>query len=886
MPKQTSALLSFNRGIMSRLGLARMDISRYAMSAFEQQNWMPRVLGSMKLRPGFQYLSATKSNGKARQFPFIFSTTDTALIEMTDSVMRVRVSDVLITRPAVTAAVTNGTFNTDVTGWTDNDEAGATSAFQAGGYLSLIGTGTNAAIRDQQVAVSEVGTEHALRVVIQRGPVTLKVGQSTGTDEYVTETSLGVGTHSLSFTPTGDFWIRFSNVRIAASWVNSVAVEAAGIMELPTPYALADLPLVRAEVPQCQSGDILYVACSGHQQRKIERRTTRSWSIVLYAPETGPFLIENVSTTTITPSALTGDITLTASKPTFKSTHVGALYRMESVGQQVTQTCSGEDQWTAPIRVSGIGAQRAFQYAVADVWVGTVTLQYSVAAPGAWVDVLNTTVNVSTSYNDGLDNQIIYYRIGIKAGDYTSGTAGVALSFASGSGTGIVRITAYSSSLSVSAAVLSALFGTTGTANWWEGQWSDYRGWPSALSFFEGRLWWFGKAKLSGSVSDDFENFDDTVLGDSGPILRSIGDGPVDSINWAIPAKRLLVGTGSSELSVRSSSLDEPLTPTNFNIKPTTTQGSAAIASLRIDSSAVFVQRSLSRLLELVYDPGLFDYALNDLTLIAPDLNSAGITQIAVQRQPDTRIHCVRADGTVAVLIFDRVENVTAWITVVTDGLIEDVAVLPGDGEDAVYYTVKRSLGRYLEKWAMESECVGGTLNKQADAFIVYQGVATTTITGLSHLEGKTVVVWGDGRDLGTYTVSGGQITGITTAVSNAIVGLYYEARFESMKQCFAAAMGTPLNQRKRIDHVGLILLDTHYQGLQFGPDFDNLDDLPLMSQEQVTPADTVWEEFDEDSIVFPGTWSTDSRICLKAFAPRPCTVLAATISMTTSDKA
>lgn len=885
MPKQTNAILAWNRGIMSQRGLARVDINRYAMSAEEQQNWMPRVLGSMMLRPGLQYLSSTRSNNKARQFPFVFSTTDTALIEMTDSVMRVRVSDALITRPAVTAAVTNGTFNTDLTGWTNNDEAGATSAWQTGGYMSLVGTGTNSAIRDQQVTVNEAGTEHALRIVIARGPVTLKVGQSTGTDEYITETSLGAGTHSLSFTPTGSFWIRFSNIRIAASWVDSVAVESAGIMEITTPYVEADLPLVRAEIPQCQSGDIIYVGCSGHQQRKIERRATRSWSLVLYQPESGPFLTENDTTTTITPSGLTGDITLTASKSLFKSSHVGALFRLESVGQNVTKACSGEDQWTSPIRVSGIGAQRAFQYVVSGTWVATVTIQYSVAAPGAWVDVLSTTVNVSTSYNDTLDNQIIYYRIGIKAGNYTSGTANVSLSFASGNGTGIVRVTTYSSATSVGAAVLSDLFGTTGTANWWEGQWSDYRGWPSALSFFEGRLWWFGKAKLNGSVSDDFENFDDDVLGDAGPISRSIGEGPVDSINWAIPAKRLLVGTGSAELSVRSSSLDEPLTPTNFNIKPTTTQGSAAIASLRIDSSAVFVQRSSARLLELVYDPGLFDYALNDLTLVVPDLNSAGIVQIAVQRQPDTRIHCVRSDGTVAVLVFDRVENVTAWITVVTDGLIEDVAILPGTGEDAVYYTVKRSLGRYLEKWAMESECVGGTLNKQADAFIVYQGASTTTITGLSHLEGKSVVAWGDGKDLGTYTVSGGQIT-LSTAASNVVVGLYYEAIFYSLKQSFAAAMGTPLNQRKRIDHLGLILLNTHFQGLQFGPDADNLDDLPLVSQEQVTPSDTVWDQFDEDSIVFPGTWTTDSRIYLKAFAPRPCTVLAATVSMTTSDKA
>ena len=888
MPKQINAMLAFNRGLLSRFGLARADLARYSMAAEIQENWMPRVLGSMKLRSGFGYLSGTKSNNKARQIPFIFSATDTALIEITASVLRVRVADVLITRPTVTAAVTNGTFDSNLTGWTNSDESGATSAWQTGGYMSLIGTGTNSAIRDQQVTVNEANTEHALRIIIARGPVTLKVGSSQGDDSYIKETSLGVGTHSLSFTPTGNFWIRFSNVRIAASWVDSVAVEGAGIMELTVPYQLADLPLIRAESPQSQSGDIIYIACSGYQQRKIERRSTRSWSVVLYQPENGPFRTENTSAITIAASALTGDITLTASKSIFKSTHVGALFKLQSVGQQVTAACSGADQWTAPVRVSGVGSQRAFQYTIAGTWVATVTIQYSVGAPGAWVDVSNFTVNTSSSYNDTLDNQIIYYRIGIKAGNYTSGTANVSISFASGSGTGIARITAYTSATQVSASVLSALFGTTGTTTWWEGQWSDYRGYPSAGCFYEGRLWWFGKSKLNASVSDDYENFDDSTVGDSGPISRSIGEGPVDTINWGAPAKRLLIGTGSTELSVRSSSLDEPVTPTNFNLKSTTTQGSAAVAAARIDSSIIFVQRCLQRVFELQYDPASFDYAISELTLIVPDLNAVGITQIAVQRQPDTRIHCVRTDGTVALMVFDRVENVTAWITLRTNGAIEDVAVLPGVGEDQVFYTVQRTVNgtsvRYLEKIALESECVGGTLNKQADAFITYSGAATNVITGLSHLEGQSVVVWGDGKDLGTYTVTSGQVT-LSIAVTKAVVGLGYQARFKSMKQAFAAAMGTPLTQRHRIDHVGLILLDTHYQGLQFGPDFNMLDDLPLVSQENAIANDTVWDEFDEDSIVFPGTWSTDSRICLVANAPRPCTVAACVVSMTTNDK-
>ena len=37
------------------------------------------------------------------------------------------------------------------------------------------------------------------------------------------------------------------------------------------------------------------------------------------------------------------------------------------------------------------------------------------------------------------------------------------------------------------------------------------------------------------------------------------------------------------------------------------------------------------------------------------------------------------------------------------------------------------------------------------------------------------------------------------------------------------------------------------------------------------------------DMMSFPGEWNTDSRLCLKAAAPRPCTVLAAVVGVETS---
>src|SRR4051812_27384779 len=121
------ALVAFNRGLVSRLALARTDVKRVAMSSDLMVNWMSRVLGSMMLRPGLGYLDAIPA--APRIIPFIFATDDTALLEFTDEALRVWVDDDLITRVAVSGAISNGDFDSALTDWTDDDESGGVSAW-------------------------------------------------------------------------------------------------------------------------------------------------------------------------------------------------------------------------------------------------------------------------------------------------------------------------------------------------------------------------------------------------------------------------------------------------------------------------------------------------------------------------------------------------------------------------------------------------------------------------------------------------------------------------------------------------------------------------------------------------------------------------------------
>lgn len=891
----TSVLLALNRGLVSRLGLARIDLKRLALSAEVMTNWIPRVLGSMSIRPGMAYIGATRSNAAARFLKFIFATTDTALLELTDSVMRVWISDELLTRPTVTAAVTNGTFASNLTGWTDSDESGATSAWASPGYMELIGDGTARAIREQQVTVNETDTEHALRIVIARGPVYLRVGSTSGADDYVTETRLDTGEHSIAFTPTGNFFIRFFSSQVPRVWVDSCAIESAGVVTLPTPWAEADLGAVSYD----QSGDVVYVACADNQQRKIERRGTRpnarSFSVSLYQPPDGPFMIENVSPVTLTPSGLTGNITLTASKALFRSTHVGALFSHTSVGQQVTVTTSTSGVATASIRVTGVDAARSWIVIVSgNNSSSTVDMQRSYD-DATWANVgapYSYTADINAAAADDFDNQIVYYRL-ILTNRVAPDSVTMTLTIGSGSVRGIARVTGYTSATVVDAEVLTDMGGTSASDIWQEGQWSDHRGWPTAVRLNEGRLWWAGKNGIWGSVSDAYDSFDEEIDGDSGPINRTIGAGPVDTINWMLPLKRLVVGAQGGEVSVKSSSLEEPITPTNFSLPTTSTQGSKAVHPVKVDQAGYFVSRSGVKVFELNFDLQSYDYQTRDLMAIEPELGVPGIVRMDAHRQPDTRIHCIRSDGIAIVAVADRNEEVLAWVKVETDGLVEDVVTLPaedGNVDDQVYYVVKRTIDgstvRYLEKWAQESQCRGGSLSRLADSHITYTGTATTVISGLDHLEGEEVVVWAAGQDVGTdsdwaqtYTVSGGQIT-LSTAATNVCVGLGYTAQFKSAKLGTASQeMPAPLNRMKNAHHIGLVLADTHPKGIRFGVDFDVLDDMPEI-ESGATVAAATKEAYDEDTIELPGKWTTDARICLQGQAPRPCTVLAVSVDM------
>jgi hypothetical protein len=900
MGKVNTYFHALNVGVQDKKALARVDLERMRLAAEDQTNLMCMATGPAFMRPGFEYLATAPS--KCRLKEFIFGASDAALLEFSASKLRVIVGDQVITRPAVSSTVINGDF-ISLTGWNTTGVGGGTATLNDGRLLLNANNIEGIAQCSRSVTTSSPGVEHALRIVVFRGPVLFRCGSTSGGDDYISETELPTGTHSLAFTPTGTYNVWFGSKARVNRLVSSIQVEGSGVMELPTPFGLSSLPLIRI----AQSADVCFVACKGFQQRRIERRAPRSWSVGIYKADDGPFFANPDPVVRMKPSALEGNIEVIASAAYFTPDDVGGLIRLDHTGQRVTQSLGQDDTYTDSIRVSGIdigqSSDRDFSWTLSGTWTGTVTIQrsYDNALTG-YVDVASETANGTYIVNDGADNAIYYYRVGIDPGSF-SGTVNVSIKYDGGGGFGIGRITIYTDSRHVNVEVLRPFKNLSYTRDWQIGEWSNRNGWPSAVTLSDGRLWWSGADRIWGSVSDAFSSFDAEIDGDSGPISRSIATGGVNDTQWMLSLQRLLVGTEGSVSTVKSSSLDEPLTPTNFGIRDSSTTGAAAVDPIKVDARGIFVERSGTALLELTFSGEASDYAATQISKLTTELFGSSVVSIAVQRRPDTRIWMAMADGSAVCMVYEPDQEVLAFIPIKTDGFFESMAVLPELVQDRVYASIRRVINgstvRYVEKMATDAEVKPSTFCMTSDSFRRFQNSpASATVAGLGHLVGKTVVVWADGdvveASLGvpaTFVVSGGGTITLPSAKSAGVVGLAYPsgARYKSARLAYGAAGGTAMLQKKAVDSIGFVMTDFHRRGVKVGPSFDDpyrgLYPMPEIIDGKQAPAIVLSDVHDEEPFPFGGEWDTDSRVCMQIVSPYTATICGMFISVTTNER-
>jgi hypothetical protein len=411
--------------------------------------------------------------------------------------------------------------------------------------------------------------------------------------------------------------------------------------------------------------------------------------------------------------------------------------------------------------------------------------------------------------------------------------------------------------------------------------WSDTNGWPTKVSFFEQRSVYAAntlkKRTLWFSKSADIYDFGvSPTLVESDACTFTLGSGQQNKIQWLSSARNLLVGTLGDEFAV--SGQGSPLSYSSISATRQTNQGGEILPPIMIGPATLFLERLGRSVVEFIYDYTYDSYKATDITMLAPHFTrDYSITDWAFQQTPNGIVWCVRSDGTLLGLTYQREHKVVGWHMHTTDGTFLSVACTPNptNREDDVWFMVKRTIGGadkyYLEKFAPEFNADDTTDAYFLDSFLEYDGVSTSTISGLGHLEGETVGILGDGAVQANKIVSSGAIT-LDRAVTKAVVGLNYTSTLEIYPLDLELNDGTTLGRNVRTTKID-VMLDKSL-GMKLGDAADNLEEVPFRDPGDLTGvAVPLFSGIKEHPFV--EGYAEESSIFVVQEQPLPLTVLA-----------
>ncbi len=562
----------------------------------------------------------------------------------------------------------------------------------------------------------------------------------------------------------------------------------------PTPYQASELP----ELQFAQVNDLLFVVHPNHAPRIISRFANNHWTIEELVQEWPATRDENITATTISPSATTGSVTLQATSAIFDAGHVGSRWvlveRRAEPFEQLKVDSSGGTESAALYVLGDWSCQVQAGNGTGTNWDVTAVVQRSYNK-STWETIRTLTASriEQSGLISGTELEPCWLRVAIINSTGSPPGGYFTIEATDANHYGIVEITGFTDSDTVTATVLFELASTNATTQWREGAWSDYRGWPRTVCLHEQRLFFGGNASqpqtIWGSVIDDYYNFRTGGLDDLG-LAFTMANRKANSIQWLVSQDDLLVGTAGDEGPVGSREADKALTPTNAKVGKFTTTGSAYLQALSVQDVVIFVQRSRRKAWEMAFTFESDGYKSNDLTLLAEHIADGLITGIALQKNPESVLWCVTATGELIGLVYERAQQVAGWCRYVTDGAFESVAVVGGSGEeDQVWVTALRDGERHIERFQPDrtrtlkdadgaAMVANQSLVCSSDSSVIYNGSPTTTITGLDHLEGREVSVLADGGVIEGMTVSGGEIE-LAEEASVVIVGLPFTATLQ-----------------------------------------------------------------------------------------------------------
>lgn len=827
---------SFTSGEIAPALQSRADLNKYATGLNKCENFFVRAQGGVYSRPGFRFIGEQDdSSRKGRLIPFSFNTEQTYMLVFEH--LKVRV-------------IKDG-------GFVIKSDSTINSVSQA---------------NPAQVNANFHGFANGDQITI------------TGVNGM---TELNGNTYTVDSPTTHSFKLLGVDSTAFNAYINGGVMSTTALFELDTPYTEEQLP----RLGYTQNADVMTIVHPDHDPMNLNRLADDDWTLTTidYAPTIDPPVFAGVTNATITgvTQALPAVVSSTAhgfvDGQTISITGVAGMVELNNRSFVVANAntndfeLKAEDSTAYTAYSSGGTATRNDGAQPVGEGAGDFDKTYTYVVTSVDAAGVESLASVPTSLTTKSLSQ----------------TAGVRLLWGAVAGADSYRVYKDPSNN-------TGVFGWIGDSN--NTTFEDYNiapitsdsppidrqpfngvdNKPSAVTYYQQRQVFANTYNEPQAVfTTQVNNFNSlrtsSPARDDDAVTFTIAARQVNEVRHLLPLDSLILLTSGGEW-IMTEGQDRVLTPSTIGVRIQSYNGCSIVPPVVINSTALFLQEKGARLRDLGYEFSSDKYTGNDLSLMSEHLfEDKQITAMAYADEPYGIVWCVRDDGVLLGLTYQREHQVWGWHQHSTQGEFESIASVAEGERDAVYVIVKRNVNgsdvRYIERLEPR-EAINAEDAFYVDSGLSYDGTAATIISGLDHLEGETVTILTDGYTVPDQIVTSGAIT-LERAASKVHVGLSYVPMIETLD------IDTPSPQQTtKSNSISVAKVTLEVEGSRggfVGPRQDN-GSTPPMSE--------IKPRFDSDNydpialktykseVFIEAQWSKGGGVRIEQRAPLPMTIL------------
>ena len=530
----------------------------------------------------------------------------------------------------------------------------------------------------------------------------------------------------------GDYYVRFYTI-------NGQVLDGGSVYEIASPYTAAEA----FELQVFNDAGTLYLTHVSHLPYRLVYSGETSWLLEPVPFTWGPFSDENSTEVTVDPSAVSGSITLTASAPTFvtgAAGHVGALWLIgHRTGQLVLRkTFSG-------VAVSGtqaVAKDTTWRITTSGTWAGRLILEKTYDG-GSTYETVSTMEPVEDNNFDDVGNETFdeaLYRLRME--DYVSGTCKCVFVVDPHVAYGYVQITKVNSTTEAEATVVETLYSTVPTRIWAEGAWSPHRGYPRSVGLVDNRLT-VGSTKADPTTiwMSHTNRHTDMRAGAlaAEALIFHFTTQKGDPFLWILGEEyNFYLGTPIAILQIEAADPKSAISIENApGIRRRIDMGASPVAPIRAHGTVLMLDASGLRPMYLQYDWQQDILVSPNLAFNCPSLTDPGIKRVVFQAGPIPIVWWLRTDGVLLGMMFEQRfgENLIGWHRHETDGLIEDIDVLPTAAGHRLWWIARRTVDgqtvrhvEFLDPLDLKPERLTA---HRLDAYLPYIGAAAVAISNV-----------------------------------------------------------------------------------------------------------------------------------------------------------